>query len=595
MFSTSRPVTARLGATSVLTVSAEDVPADQPAPGEPPRGEISPHLTSISRVVHNLRVPMRDGVELALDLLRPDLDGPLPVVLLRTPYDKVLARTTSPELYERLAQRGYIVAFNDCRGRFNSDGVFRPYFDEADDGFDTVEWIGAQDWCDGNVGMIGGSYVGHTQWYAASRLPSHLKAIVPIVSPPGNLWRNEPVFGGCFLLPMSEWALGMGQRSWQVSDFVTPLFAEQQDYYDALPLSSLPERAEMTCDWLDDMLQHPVFDDFWRQGSFTNHEEMTVAALNITGWWDMNFPGAPLNFEAMRAGPQAAHQKLIIGPWPHWVNRQRRLSGLDFGEHAIIKLDDYVIRFFDRYLKGIGNGIEDDKPVHVFVIGANEWRSADSWPLPGTENTEFYFHSGGHANSLRGDGVLSAEPPGAEPADSYRYDPAAATRVLWNLREGPVDDRLATIGDDCVCYTSEPLTEPLDVVGWVTCKLWASSSARDTDWHARLVDVHPDGSAHLLCKGCLRARFRESFEAPALLEPGEPALFEFTMDACGVRFQPGHRIRIEIMSSWFTQYDRNTNSGAENNFADGTIVVADQTVYHEPDMASCVVLPVVSG
>ena len=299
---------------------------------------------------------------------------------------------------------------------------------------------------------------------------------------------------------------------------------------------------------------------------------MTVAALNITGWWDMNFPGAPLNFEAMHAGPSAAYQKLIIGPWPHWVNRQRRLSGVDFGEHAILELNDYVIRFFDRYLKGIGNGIEDEKPVHVFVIGANEWWSADTWPLPGAEPTEFYFHSGGHANSLRGDGTLSTQPPDSEPADDYRYDPASPTRVLWNLREGPVDDRLATIGDDCVCYTSEPLGEALDVVGWVTCKLWASSSARDTDWHARLVDVHPDGSAHLLCKGCLRARFRNSFSSPELLEPGEPALFEFTMDACGVRFQPGHRIRVEISSSWFTQYDRNLNSGAENFFTDGTVV-----------------------
>jgi uncharacterized protein len=574
-------------------MSSDDVPAERPAPGEPPRGATSPRLTRTLRVVHNVRVPMRDGVELALDLLRPDLDGPLPVVLLRTPYDKVLTRTSSPGLYEELAQRGYIVAFNDCRGRFNSDGVFRPYFDEADDGFDTVEWIAAQDWCDGSVGMTGGSYVGQTQWYAASRLPPHLKAIVPIVSPPGDLWRNEPVFGGCFLLPMAEWAMGMGLRSWQVPDFVTPLFAEQQDYYDALPLSSLPERAGMTCAWLDDMMAHPVFDDFWRRGSFDNHEEMTVAALNITGWWDMNFPGAPLNFEAMHAGPSAAHQKLIIGPWPHWVNRQRRLSGVDFGEHAIIELNDYVIRFFDRYLKGIGNGIEDEKPVHVFVIGANEWWSADTWPLPGAEPTEFYFHSGGHANSLRGDGTLSTQPPDGEPADDYRYDPTSPTRVLWNLREGPVDDRLATIGDDCVCYTSEPLTEALDVVGWVTCRLWASSSARDTDWHARLVDVHPDGSAHLLCKGCLRARFRNSFSSPELLEPGEPALFEFTMDACGVRFRPGHRIRVEISSSWFTQYDRNLNSGAENFFTDGTVVAADQRVHHEPGMASCVVLPVV--
>ncbi len=345
-------------------MSLADQPAERAASGEPPRGPVSPRLTGTTRITHNLRVPMRDGVELAVDLLRPELPGPLPVVLLRTPYDKVLTRS---DVYEKLAQRGYIIAFGDCRGRFNSDGVFRPYFDDAADGYDTVEWIAAQNWCDGNVGMTGGSYVGQTQWYAASRRPPHLKAIVPFVSPPSTLWRNEPIFGGCFLLPMAEWALGMGLRSWQVPDFVTPLFAEQQDYYDALPLSSLPDRAGMSCAWWDDMMQHPAYDDFWRQGAYDNHALMDVAALNITGWWDMNFPGGPDNFQAMQASPAAAHQKLIIGPWPHWVNKKRKLSGLDFGDHAVIELDDYVTRFFDRYLKGAANGIEGEKPVYVFV------------------------------------------------------------------------------------------------------------------------------------------------------------------------------------------------------------------------------------
>jgi hypothetical protein len=575
-----------------VTLLDENKPAEHSQPGEPPRGDISPRITTTTRIVHNLRAPMRDGVELAVDLLRPDVSGPLPVVLVRTPYDKVLDRAGHAELYERLAQRGYIVAFNDCRGRFNSDGVFRPYFDEANDGHDTVEWVAAQDWCDGNVGMTGGSYVGQTQWYAASQRPPHLKAIVPVVSPPSTLWRNEPVFGGCFLLGMAEWMVGMGMRSWQTHEFMN-LFSEHQDYYEALPLASLPERAGMSSVWWDAMMEHPTFDDFWRQGSYDNHDEMDVAALNITGWWDMNFPGAPLNFQAMCAGDAAAKQKLVIGPWPHWVNKQRRLSDVDFGEHAVIELDDYVIRFFDRWLKGTRNGIEDEKPVHVFVLGANEWWAEDSWPLPDAEDVPFYFHSQGRANTLNGDGVLSQEPPGSEPADAYRYDPADPLRLVWNLRDGPVDDRLPSTREDCLCYTSERLTEPLDVVGWVTCRLYASSSALDTDWHVRLVDVHPDGSARFLCRGALRARFRESFEEPQPLEPGKPTLFEFTMDACGVRFLPGHRIRVEVTSAWFTQYDRNTNTGAENFFTDAEVVVANQRVHHEEGLASCVVLPVV--
>src|SRR3984957_14599097 len=220
-------------------MSLADQPAEQAAAGEPPRGPISPRLTSTTRVVHNLRMPARDGVELAVDLLRPELPGPLPVVLLRTCYDKTQARS---EVYEKLAQRGYIVAFADSRGRFNSDGKFRPYFDEADDGYDTVEWIAAQDWCDGNVGMTGGSYVGQTQWYAASRRPPHLKAILPFVSPPSTMWRNASICGSCFLLPTTEWALGMGLRSWQWPE-LRYFMSEQQDCFEALPLSSVRDRA----------------------------------------------------------------------------------------------------------------------------------------------------------------------------------------------------------------------------------------------------------------------------------------------------------------------------------------------------------------
>jgi putative CocE/NonD family hydrolase len=340
-------------------------------------------------------------------------------------------------------------------------------------------------------------------------------------------------------------------------------------------------------------MDHPTFDAYWQRGSKDNHAELDVASLNISGWWDSNAPGAPSHFAAMGASPAAGRRKLIIGPWPHWSNLKRVLTGVDFGEHAIIELNQYILRFYDRWLKGVENGIDDEKPVYVFVHGANEWWAEDDWPLPGTEEVPFYFHSHGHANSLMGDGVLSTEPPRTEPADVYRYDPLDSVRVLWSLQEGPVDDRLPTSRNDVLCYTSEPLTEPLDVVGWVTCRLFASSSALDTDWHARLVDVHPDGSARFLCRGALRARFRESLSEPQLLEPGKPTLFEFTMDTAGVRFLPGHRIRVELASSWFTLWDRNTNTGAENVWKDDDVVVADNVVYHQEGLASCVILPVI--
>ncbi len=272
-------------------------------------------------------------------------------------------------------------------------------------------------------------------------------------------------------------------------------------------------------------MRHPNLDDLWRACSYQDAwPNITVPALNITGWWDMNFPGAPMNFAGMRKHGQTRsdprrHSRSSSAPGRTVVNRTRSLNGIDFGDQAVVNLDDYTVRFYDRWLKGIDNGIERDPRVHVFVLGANEWWTADDWPLPEPEPTPFYFHSNGHANSLKGDGGLSVEQPGDEPADAYAYDPADPVGAFWNLQDGPVDDRIPSIRDDMLCYTSDPLTEPLDVVGPVSAVLYASSSARDTDWHVRLVDVHPDGSARFLCHGMLRARFRESFEAPTLMEP----------------------------------------------------------------------------
>jgi putative CocE/NonD family hydrolase len=444
--------------------------------------------------------------------------------------------------------------------------------------------------------MAGGSYVGQTQWFAAADAPPHLKAIVPTVSPP-DAFVNEPICNGCFLLPMGEWMVRMGRRSWQ-----TPppfeWFDEPPLYFAAMPLASLPTKANFSSPWWNEMMRHPNLDELWRACSYQHAwPNITVPALNVTGWWDMNFPGAPMNFAGMRQHGRTEAirqaQQIVIGPWPHQVNRTRSLNGIDFGDQAVVNLDDYTVRFYDRWLKGIENGIERDPRAHIFVIGANEWWTADEWPLPETEPTPFYLHSRGRANSLKGDGVLSTEQPGAEPADAYAYDPVDPIGLFWNIKDGPVDDRVPSIRDDMLCYTSEPLSEPLEVVGPVSCVLYASTSARDTDWHVRLVDVHPDGAARFLCHGMLRARFRESFEQPQLLDPETVYRFEFGMDACGVRFLPGHRIRVEVMSSWFPEYDRNTNSGAENNFLDANLVVAHNRIPHESGRASHVLLPVV--
>jgi uncharacterized protein len=561
-----------------------------------PEGEAASAKYSL-RTVHDVLTPMRDGVLLAMDLLRPDAPGRFPVILTRTPYNKVKSR--SAPFCENLARRGYIVALQDCRGRFNSDGVFDPYRQEHADGFDTIEWLAAQEWCDGNIGMIGGSYVGQTQWFAASQAPKALKAIVPTVSPPGHPFLNEPLYGGAMILCTPEWIFSMGRRSEQVSA-LQGLYTQEQAYIETLPLSHIAETAGSSSPYWNEWLSHPTYDDYWRSHGYEEFwSRMTVPALNITGWWDMNFLGAPRNFVGMReqGGTQDARegQRLVIGPWPHWVNKSRTLSGLDFGANAVTGLDTYTLRFFDYWLRGMkDNALSDQARVHVFVIGANEWWEADEWPLPGTQPTAFYLHSEGHANTHRGDGTLSRECPLDEPCDRYESDPLDPIRVLWNLHEGPVDDRAVSARPDVLCYTSERLAEALDVVGPVKAVLYAESSARDCDWHVRLVDVHPDGAARFLCHGVLRARFRAGYERAMFLEPGRIERFEIDMTATGVRFLPGHRIRVEIASSWFSRFERNPQTDAANWMTDERPpMIAQQKIHHDAEHASYVSLPVI--
>jgi putative CocE/NonD family hydrolase len=581
-----------------MTNPPADRPAEVASPNEPPRGPLSPETGEKICLTHNLRVPMRDGIELALDLLSACNGEPRPVVLLRTPYDKTRARDFDPELYELLTSRGYAIAFQDCRGRFNSDGDFFPYMHEGDDGYDTVEWIAAQQWCDGRVAMIGASYAAQAQWYAAVRQPPHLRAIVPVASPPGSLWRNEPICGGAFLLPITEWMVRMGDRSWQTVPDPDEVFSKPREYYETHPLADVPRTVRMQVPWFSEMMLHPTFDAFWKAGSYDQAwSQVAVPALNVTGWWDMNFPGAPLNYSGVKSEGATAEardgQKLIIGPWPHWLNRSRALNGLDFGDHAVIELRNYIVRFLDRWVKGVDNGIDSEKSVYVFLTGANDWLAANEFPPSEATEARYYFHSGGSANGNYGNGLLTLELPGDEPPDRYEYDPLKAGFNLWNVRDGPVDDRAACERNDVLCFTSPELEEVVDVVGWATCCLYASTTARDTDWHARLADVHPDGSVRFLCHGVLRARFRESLEKPSFLEPSKPYLFEFTMDAVGNRFDVGHRIRVEVASSWFPRFDRNMNVGSTNPFKESTPIVTLQTVYHDETRPSHVVLSVV--
>jgi hypothetical protein len=490
---------------------------------------------------------------------------------------------------QALVGAGYALAVQDVRGRFDSDGDWHPYMDERRDGFDTVEWIYDQPWCDGSIGMIGRSYVGYTQWMAAADRPRGLKAIVPI-SPQADLYHGYPFVNGVFLLAMAELGIKGGRHSYQIRDFMMNVMSGPEPYFDTLPVSEMLAAAGVAePEWWAEMMDHPNRDEYWLQGAYRDAwSQMDVAALNVTGWFDLVVEGAIENFAGMQrqGATESARrgQELIVGPWAHWVNTRTTLEGVDFGDVSQIELQRLVIDFFDRWLKGEGGQPAETKPVHLFVMGANEWWESDTWPLPDAKDRELYLREGG---------LLSFEPPGNEQPDDYVYDPRDPVTSAWTMHAGPVDDREVAKRHDVVSYLTTPLDEPLYVVGPVTMVLYASSTANDADWHVRLVDVHEDGAMRFVCHGVLRARFRESFSEPTFVKPGEIARLEVRLTPTAIRFEAGHRLGVEITSSWFPRFERNMGSGAPNNLRDADATVATQTIHHDGTSSSRLILPVV--
>ncbi|MBF6559307.1 MAG: CocE/NonD family hydrolase [Candidatus Binataceae bacterium] len=562
---------------------------------------------------------MRDGCVLKGDIYRPDTPERLPVLLNRTPYDKKFPLISALTLDAvRAAQRGYNVVFVDCRGRFASEGTFTCFVDEPRDGYDTIEHLARQPFADGKVGTFGASYMGATQWLAAAERPPSLKAMVPSITASDyhNGWTYQ---GGAFALFFNvSWlmtALGLPRllRERETNPAAGPELGRvmssidtMRDQMDFLPLKEFPlfrAGAPYFFDWLE----HPNNDAYWRKLCIEeSYDKIDVPALNLGGWYDIFQGGTIRNYLGMKArgaGDAARRQRLMMGPWNHALPLPSLVGQVDMGFRASpisVDLDGQQLEWFDYWLKGKANGAAEGAPVNLYVMGRNDWREEKEWPLPGTEWRRYYLHSRGRANSAYGDGALATDTPGAEPPDSYLYNPLSPVPTMGgglccypnSVPGGAFDQAAVEHRADVLVYSTEPLAEDLEVTGPVKLTLYASSSAPDTDFTAKLVDVGPCGFARNLTDGIIRARVRESQSDPTLITPGKVYEFNIDMWSTANLFKAGHRIRLEVSSSNFPRFDRNPNTG-HDLFADAETRPALQTVMHERSFASHLTLPVI--
>jgi putative CocE/NonD family hydrolase len=532
---------------------------------------------------------MRDGVQLAANIFLPSEAGRFPILLVRTPYSK--GEDLLPT-YRLFVDNGYGMVVEDVRGRYESDGSFDPFTQEPKDGDDTLNWIARQSWSDGKIGMLGGSYLGIVQWKAALLHNPHLKAIAPVVSGYDDYRDRFYSTGGAF--QVGHRLLWMAENL-RAPDFETPNFDR---YVRALPLRQADLAATgQRCEIFQKALNHPTEDAFWRNTSTRAHiDQVSVPVFSVGGWYD-NFVESDLAaFSALRRN--SGVHRIMVGPWGH--NMSIKFSGADFGKESSAPVRRMQVQWFDQWLKAKDTPIVSQPPVRIFVMGANRWRDEHEWPLARTRLTPMYLVSKGRANTLNGDGALGAHAPEKASPDRFAFDPrnpvpTAGGAVCCNpvtFPWGPMDQRTIERRPDVLVFTSPPLTQDLEVTGPVRVELYASTSAPDTDFTAKLVDVFPNGEARNLTDGILRMRYRSSLEKAELAKPGQ--IYKLTIDA-GVTsnvFLPGHRVRIEISSSNFPRFDRNLNTGEDPGH--GTRwVKASNTIYHDVEHSSALILPVI--
>ena len=531
-------------------------------------------------VEKGVAVPMRDGVELSADVHLPDGRGPFPALLQRVPYSREAGRIVDFALdSQRALKAGYAMVVQDVRGRFGSSGSFTPFLDDGADGADSVDWTASRPWCDGRVGMAGGSYAGATQWAAAREQPSALAAISPFVATndcyDGWIYRN-----GVFELGFNlHWALRNVappaaaaesperlQEALAANDAVDEL-------YRRVPLVDQPDLRELA-PFYAEWLREPTPNGRWGSlAARTGDPGVAVPTLSIGGWYDVFHQGTIAGHVSLANGASPP-RRLIMGPWAHGVfggSFVDRSFGIQ-SDSTVFNLTALQLRWYDRWVKGVDNGAERDAGVQLFVMGADYWRDEQAWPPPDAVETEFFLRSGGNANTAAGDGRLATTPPRDENHDAYTYDPRVPVPTVGGAtflpalhiaaNSGPRDQRALEARPDVLCYTSAPLQAPIETVGPLRAILFISSSAPDTDFVATLTDVAPDGVSLNITSGIVRARYRSSRTEPSLLSPGSTYELEIDLGGTAYVFRPGHRLRLQVTGGSFPRFDRNPQTGA---------------------------------
>jgi hypothetical protein len=572
-------------------------------------------------------VPMPDGVRLSTDFYFPagHEGGPLPLILVRTMYNKNTWRDPQRFAPGFFTSHGYVFAVQDARGTHESEGVYLVSANEAADGDAAITWLANQPWCTGKVGTYGCSYLGEGQVLVATRRNPHHACMIP--QAPGGVTRSNPFgfltggtnelatdlewFRGSATTLHPQYPVGISREDLlrAASSFSTDARPPEIDFkavLRTLPLVSMMERAGGAPSEFELFVSTPIEDQLWdEKGFIAGHERFNTPALWIDSWHDKCVAQTLWLFNLLQANsetePAGRNQFAVVSPTGHCrseTTTERTLVGQRVMGDARFDHWGLYLRWFDYWLKDIDNGVLDMPKLQYYAMGANEWRVADQWPLPETRFTPWYLRSGGWANSRFGDGVLSQDLPGDEPPDHYVYDPATPVPTTggpdpvspWTGES--VDQALVEVRHDVLVYTSPPLDQPLNVTGPIETVLYVSSSATDTDFVVRLVDVYPDGTAFNVQEGILRACYREGFDRQVRLTPGEVTELRVALGVTSNVFQPGHKIRVQVTSSNFPQHDRNLNTGG-NNYDETEWLVAENVLHHSAERPSRLMLPVI--